>query len=69
MQPFKTKFTPYFKMQPKFGKAFPKAEYPNREKKPVHTFDIREFVKAKKQEKINKMMEEGGMPGGGMGMM
>ena len=68
MQPFKTKFTPYFKMQPKFGKAFPKAEYPNREKKPVHTFDIREFVKAKKQEKINKMMEEGGMPGGGMGM-
>ena len=68
MQPFKTKFTPYYKMQPKFGKAFPKAEYPNREKKPVHTFDIREFVKAKKQEKINKMMEEGGMPGGGMGM-
>ena len=68
MQPFKTKFTPYFKMQSKFGKQFPKAEYPNREKKPVYTFDIREFVKAKKQEKINKMMEEGGMPGGGMGM-
>ena len=69
MQPFKTKFTPYYKMKSKFGREFPEATYPTREKKPVQTFDIREFVKAKKQEKINRMMEEGGMPsGGGMGM-
>ena len=65
MQPFKTKFTPYYKMQSKFGKSYPKAEYPNREKKKVEVFDIREFVKAKKQEKINKMMEENGMPSSG----
>ncbi|MGM9942848.1 MAG: type IV secretory system conjugative DNA transfer family protein, partial [Erysipelotrichaceae bacterium] len=68
MQPFKTKFTPYFKMKSKFGKSYPKAEYPNREKKSVQTFDMREFVKAKRQEKLKSMMAESGMNGmpGGM---
>ena len=67
MQPFKTKFTPYYKMKSKFGKEFAKAEYPTREKREVKVFDMRDFVKAKKQEKINKMMEGGGMPpSGGM---
>ena len=71
MQPFKTKFTPYFKMKEKFGNNYPIADYPHREKKPVATFDMREFVKAKRQEKLKSMMSEGGIPspmGGGMGM-
>ncbi len=56
MQPFKTKMTPYFKMS--FGKNYPKAEYPQREKVPVQTFDIREFVKEKKRQKLFEMMEQ-----------
>ena len=71
MQPFKTKFTPYYKMRTKFGNDYPVADYPHREKRPVATFDMREFVKAKRQEKLKSMMSEGGMPpgmGGGMGM-
>lgn len=64
--PFKTKFTPDFKM--KWDKEYPKATYPTREKQEVHTFDIREFVKEKKKEKLMEMMNNpqapGGMPGG-----
>ena len=63
MQPFKTKFTPYFKMKGKFGKEYPKADYPLREKRPVHTFDMREFVKEKRQDKLKNMMANGGVPG------
>ncbi len=82
-QPFKTKFTPYFKID--WGKKYPEATYPTREKQVVHTFDIKEFVKNQKKKKLLEMMnsseEEGGtpnfpgMPGmpnfpglGGMGM-
>ena len=54
MQPFKTKFTPDFKLN--WGKTFPKATYPVREKMPVHTFDIKTFVKEKKKEKLLEMM-------------
>ncbi|MDD6879365.1 MAG: type IV secretory system conjugative DNA transfer family protein [bacterium] len=64
MQPFKTKFTPYFQMKTKFGKIYPKADYPQREKRTVKTFDMREFVKAKRQEKLKAMMNESAMPGG-----
>jgi len=67
--PFKTKFTPDFKMH--WDKEYPKATYPTREKQEVHTFDIREFVKEKKKEKLMEMMNNpqgaGGTPGG-MGM-
>ena len=64
MQPFKTKFTPYFKMKSRFGKEYPKADYPLREKRKVHTFDMREFVKEKRQDKLKSMMAGGGsMPG------
>lgn len=55
-QPFKTKFVPYFKLD--FGKKYPKAGYPQREKEPVKTFDIREFVKEKKRQKLYEMMGE-----------
>ena len=53
--PFKTSFVPDFKID--WGKEVsPKIEYPVREKKPVQIFDIREFVKEKKNQKINEMM-------------
>ena len=51
MQPFKTKMTPYFKMDPLAG-------YPEREKVPVKTFDLREFVKERKRKKLFDMMEQ-----------
>ena len=53
-QPFKTKFTPDYKLN--WGKDYPKATYPVREKMPVHTFDIKTFVKEKKKEKLLEMM-------------
>lgn len=70
--PFKTKFVPYYQME--FGKKYAKADYPHREKQEVHTFDLREYVKQKKKEKLMQMMNDptsggnngmmGGMPGG-----
>ena len=66
--PFKTKFVPYYQMD--FGKKYAKAEYPEREKEEVHTFDLREYVKEKKKEKLMQMMNDpssnpmGGVPGG-----
>ena len=53
-QPFKTKFTPFFKLN--WGKTYPPAKYPSREKHPVHTFDIKEFVKNQKKKKLLEMM-------------
>ena len=53
-QPFKTKFTPNFKLN--WGKEYPKAKYPSREKKEVSTFDIKEFVKSQKKKKLLEMM-------------
>ena len=68
MQPFKTKFTPYFKLKGKFGKEYPKADYPTREKKPIHIFDMKAFVQQKKNEKLAESRANG-MPGGfGPGM-
>lgn len=53
--PFKTSFVPDFKID--WGREVsPKVEYPVREKRPVQIFDIREFVKEKKNQKINEMM-------------
>ena len=66
-QPFKTKFVPDFQLN--WGKKYPKASYPEREKEQVHTFDIREYVKAKKREKLFAMMEEASNnPQGGASM-
>ena len=53
-QPFKTKFTPYFKID--WGKKYPEAKYPTRPKKELHTFDIKEFVKNQKKKKLLEMM-------------
>ena len=64
--PFKTKFTPDYKLNElgAWGKNYGKATFPNREKKEVQLFDIREFVKEMKK---NKMMENmnGASPMGG----
>ena len=53
--PFKTSFVPDFKIN-WGGCVSPKVEYPVREKHEVKIFDIREFVKNKKNQKINEMM-------------
>ena len=53
-QPFKTKFTPFFKLD--WGRKYPPAKYPTRPKQPVHTFDIKEFVKNQKKKKLLDMM-------------
>ena len=56
LQPFKTSMTPYYKLN--WGKKYPKAGYPRREKKPVKTFDIKEFVKDQKKKKLLEMMNQ-----------
>ena len=75
MMPFKTKMTPDWKMNKEnaWGESYGKATYPVREKKEVQLFDIRDFVKAKKKEKMEAMMNGsdsspmgGGNPFGGM---
>ena len=77
MMPFKTKLVPNFKMN--WGKNYGKAVFPTRERKPVELFELREYVKAKKKEKMNEMLSGpdmssmfggaplGGSPFGGMG--
>ena len=52
--PFKTKLVPNFKMN--WGRVYETATYPQRDKKEVKLFDIREFVKAKKQEKMSELL-------------
>ena len=66
MMPFKTKFTPEWKLNElgAWGKTYEKIDYPTREKKEVQLFDIREFVKAKKKEKMAEILgEDGGEEG------
>ena len=68
-QPFKTKMTPDFKIN--WGKTYPKAVFIEREKIPVHTFDIKTFVKEQKKKKLLEMMNstDMGMPSDNGGMM
>ena len=54
-QPFKTKMTPDFKID--WGQKYPKAKYPHRNKMPVHTFDIKEFVKSGLLKAVGKMAD------------
>ena len=56
--PFKTKVVPDWKIQKegRWGKTYPKAEYPSREKQPIALFDIKEFVNQKRESKLNNMM-------------
>lgn len=57
-QPFKTKMVPDYKIN--WGKKYKQATYPYREKTEVHTFDIKEFVKAEKKKKLLEMMNQSG---------
>lgn len=54
MQPFKTSFVPDFKIN--WGNKHGLMDYPEREKKPLQIFDVREFVKNARQKKIQDMM-------------
>ena len=59
--PYKTKFEPDFKLD--WGRTYPKSSPVAREKRELQLFDIREFVKAKKKEKM-EAMGMGDMPSG-----
>ncbi len=66
--PFKTKLTPNYQMN--WGHDYPKATYPQREKKVLRTFDLKSFVNKKREEKINGMLNGNGpMPGPKPSMM
>ena len=56
--PFKTKMTPAWKMDKEnaWGKSYPKATYPKREKEPVRTFDLKKFVTEKRDKKISELL-------------
>ena len=56
--PFKTKLKYNWQMENEhaWGKSYPKADYPIREKKPVALFNIKAIVDAKKEDKINQML-------------
>ena len=56
--PFKTKMEPAWKMdkQGMWGKTYPKATYPTREKQEIHMFDIKKIVEEKRQKKIDEML-------------
>lgn len=55
MYPYKTRFQTDFEVD--WGRTYPKSEPSMRQKRPVELFDIREFVKEKKKEKMEKMPE------------
>ena len=56
LNPFKTHFTPDFEME--WGKNYTMAEFPIRKPRKVEVFEIKEFVKKTKKEKLLKMMNE-----------
>ena len=60
MMPFKTRFKTDFEVD--WGRKYEMASYPTHEKREVKLFDIREFVKKKKQEKMSSAF--GGEPMG-----
>ena len=61
MQPFKTSFVPDFKID--WGRKFELMGYPEREKKALSVFDVREYVKAARQKKVDEMMNAASAPG------
>ena len=70
MMPFKTKMVPNYQMNNDgmWGESYGKGEFPEREKKEVQLFDIREFVKERKKQKMEEMMSSSDIdPSGGMG--
>jgi len=62
--PFKTTYTPNFKMN--WGHEHSEASYPERKKEQVQTFDVKTFVKEKKRSNMMNSLE--GKNGGTSGM-
>ncbi|MBR3199269.1 MAG: type IV secretory system conjugative DNA transfer family protein [Bacilli bacterium] len=62
MNPFKTKLKMNWQMDWGPAEKGEKAVYPNREKEPVHIFDLKAYVDAKRQEKMNSLVNSV-MPG------
>ena len=60
MEPYKTKLKFDYKID--WGKKYPVAEYPHREKQPVSVFDLKNYLKEKKYKKINEMLGDTKMP-------
>lgn len=58
LSPFKTKYTPNFEMN--WGFEVGKAQYPEREKREVQLFNIKEFVKEKKRQKMLESLDSNG---------
>jgi len=58
LMPFKTRLTPEYEINWKMNK-YKDAEFVSREKRAVHMFDIKEFVKNQKKEKLFASLEEG----------
>ena len=75
MSPFKTKFTPNYKID--WGYKYAKAKYPLRNKQEVKVFDIKSYVKNLKKKKLIEMMnaaendtdDEGQLPFGATQML
>ena len=58
LPPLRTKFLPFWDTDFGYGKnnaSVPKAEVPTHEQQPIKLFDIREYVKKKKDEKRNEL--------------
>jgi len=77
MSPFRTKLVPSYQID--WGKKYPKAEFYERKVNPIALFDIREFVRTRKHDKIfnqgganpfmrPSMADMGGNPFGPSGM-
>ncbi len=62
MHPFRTKYTPNFKMD--WGENYPEATYPKREIGQIQLFDLKKFVTDAKRKKM--MGTNAGMPGNDM---
>ncbi len=60
LSPYKVSYTPNFKMD--WGHPKMEAEYPHRDKKDIALFDVKEFTKKKKGEKIKNSLNDN--PGG-----
>ena len=59
LPPLRTKFPGFWELDFGYGKLnenLPKAELPTHEQKPIKMFDIREYVKKKKEEQRNELM-------------
>ena len=56
--PFKTRVVPDWKIQKegKWGKSYPKASYPERAKQEIKLFDLKAYVDAKRESKLNDMI-------------